>query len=404
LLKYITKIILALILLLLGCKSNQPFTPTDDSNTNFRGEIVGYKTISTYAPTALAFPAGNLGFPNLPAMNDSVTAISISYYTIDPENNKTLASGALIVPLTPKALPLLSLQHGTETLRYTAASISPLKSAEGFIGLLSGAMGYLTCIPDYLGFGQSTIMHPYHHAATSASATIDFLIAVKTFCTEKNINLNGQLFLGGYSEGGYVTMAMQRELEKNYQNEFPITASAPMAGAYDIKSTAKYLLSLDQYAHPAYLAFLLTTYNEVYKWHKLATIFKSPYAEKLPGLFNGTHSFEEIQAALTTKIDSLITKEFRQNLLEGKTAYIEEALLENTLLNWSPLAPIRLFHGKNDHTVPLQNSLTALDNLSPRSSQSITLIQLKGNHQTAALPSFVGAFYWFETFRNKGLK
>ena len=58
---------------------------------------------------------------------------------------------------------------------------------------------------------------------------IDMLRAVKHFCNQNNfIQFNEQLFLEGYSEGGYVTMAAVKEIEENLSDEFNITMSFPM--------------------------------------------------------------------------------------------------------------------------------------------------------------------------------
>jgi hypothetical protein len=60
------------------------------------------------------------------------------------------------------------------------------------------------------------------------------LRAARSFCASNNIGLNGQLFLAGYSQGGHTEMALHRELERYHTNEFAVTASAAMAGPYDM--------------------------------------------------------------------------------------------------------------------------------------------------------------------------
>lgn len=78
---------------------------------------------------------------------------------------------------------------------------------------------------------------------------------------------NNQLFLAGYSEGGYATLATQKTIEENYQNELTVTASAFGAGAYDMLGTAKELLDSNNPAaltYPAYVAFVLKAYDTIY--------------------------------------------------------------------------------------------------------------------------------------------
>ena len=74
-------------------------------------------------------------------------------------------------------------------------------------------------------------------------------------CTLNNfIQFNEQLFLEGYSEGGYVTMAAVKEIEENLSHEFNITMSFPMAGAYDLSGVlVDLMLSEEVYPDPYYL-------------------------------------------------------------------------------------------------------------------------------------------------------
>ncbi|MCK7491427.1 MAG: hypothetical protein MZW92_06745 [Comamonadaceae bacterium] len=61
--------------------------------------------------------------------------------------------------------------------------------------------------------------------------------ALRSWCSTHAINLDGRIFPAGYSEGGYATMAAQREIETLHAGEFAITASAPAAGPYDLSGT-----------------------------------------------------------------------------------------------------------------------------------------------------------------------
>jgi hypothetical protein len=100
---------------------------------------------------------------------------------------------------------VLSYQHGT-IFQDSDAPSSFLTSAEGLAGAVFAAIGFIAVLPDYIGYGDSTaLLHPYVHAATLASATVDMNRAARVFFKEPGINAvtNGQLFLAGYSEGGY---------------------------------------------------------------------------------------------------------------------------------------------------------------------------------------------------------
>ena len=99
---------------------------------------------------------------------------------------------------------------------------------------LSGS-GYVYVEPDYLGLGDSSGMHPYQIKEPYGTCVVDLLRAAKQYDLQNDeFMINEQLFLVGYSEGGYATMAAHQIIERDYNDEFIITASLPMAGAYSM--------------------------------------------------------------------------------------------------------------------------------------------------------------------------
>ena len=80
---------------------------------------------------------------------------------------------------------------------------------------------------------NSNVYHPYHIKDSYTRAVIHMIRAVKqlsqTLINEESFQYNDQLFLAGYSEGGYATLAAQAGIEHLYNEEFHITESFPMA-------------------------------------------------------------------------------------------------------------------------------------------------------------------------------
>jgi len=160
----------------------------------------------------------------------SVDSYKIVYSTVDTENKQINASGLLSIPKKDVGVkgPLLSYQHGT-IFTDTKAPSNDAASIEG-IGVLAGS-GYIVSSPDYLGYAESTqVLHPYVHAESLASSSVDMLRASKAFLVNQNIAINNQLFLAGYSEGGYANLALQKEIQDNLSTEFNTTASTVGAG------------------------------------------------------------------------------------------------------------------------------------------------------------------------------
>lgn len=380
---------------LTGCKKEETdpaFSPIYE-----RGNISKSILIATYTPGEIQqiYDAANVTLPfNL---NFDVKVLSVNYYTVDGDGNQINTSGAFFIPQGTDNLALMSFQHGTETKRDRVASVSPTNSTEGIIALMTASMGYVTVVADYPGFGVSNVMHPYFHAKSLTPCVVDFMRACKSYCAENQVNLDGRVFLTGYSEGGYLTLLTQKEIEEKYTNEFSLTAVAPMAGLYDLKGTVDTIMASADYVTTAYVAYFLTAYNEIYGWNRLDDIFKAPYAEKMPALFDGSKTWSEIINQLPATFTEMMNPGFVTEYNNGNEPELVAALRDNTFLNWTPQTPIHFFHGDADVTAPYQNVLTAIASFTANGATDIQLTTIPGGtHETAGPAASMGAIQWFE--------
>lgn len=378
-----------------SCKKEEAVPPV----THERGEISQISSINTYTTSEIQqiLDATGADFPF--ELKHGVEVLSVNYYTVNANGNQLITSGAFFIPQGAENLPLMSLQHGTETKRNLVASVSPNNSTEGIIALLTASMGYATVVADYPGFGISQLMHPYMHAKSLVPCVIDFMRAFKTHSSEKQIALNGQVFLIGYSEGGYLSLMTQKVIETDYANEFTLKAVAPCAGPYDLKGMTDSIFQQTVYSTPAYVAFILTAYDEIYGWNRLDDIFNATYSAKMPGLFNGSKTWGEIVNQLPETFSELMNLAFVQDYNNGTETNLVDALQENTLLNWTPQAPIHFFHGDADQIVPFQNVITARDRLIANGGTNIQLTTIPGgSHETAGPAAITASIQWFESF------
>ena len=398
--------ILVLLLVIQACKKDdENFVPVEPVNHQ-QAEVTEVKSMGIFTPEDIQqlLDSSGTNFPFL--LNHSVEAFSIKYYTIDHESNKILVSGALFVPQNNSAFPLLSIQHGTETKRDRVASVSPQNSTEGIIGLLTASMDYVTLVPDFPGFGTSTGMHPYLHAGSIVPSVIDFIKAGQEYCSENDILLKDKLFLTGYSEGGYVSLLAQKVIEESYQDEFDLTAVAPMSGPYDLRGMFDKIFPNGSYSTPAYVAYFLTAYNKIYGWNSLGNFFKTPYASMMPDLFDGTKSWGEIINTLPATLSELMHPDFITNYPwpdiihnDLKTSGLISALEENTVLNWKPEAPVHFFHGDCDEVVCCSNATCAMNTLIANGAKDVQLTIIPGgNHESSGPIAINGALEWFGSF------
>ena len=128
----------------------------------------------------------------------------VTYHT-KYKGEHIIVSGLVVLPQTTVSVGMLSFQHGTIAAHDEAPSVQPLNSTELIYYAALSTMGFITTIPDYIGFGASAdVMHPYYVEEYTAGAVIDLLKAAKELAREKNVTFNEKLFLAGYSQGDFL--------------------------------------------------------------------------------------------------------------------------------------------------------------------------------------------------------
>jgi len=326
-----------------------------------------------------------------------VTLYRLEYYTTDTWNNMTVASGVLAIPNgLNQNYPMISFQHGTVLKRTSVASVN------GFdiISMWLGGRGKVTCIPDFLGLGVSQILHPYMVSRPSATVVVDMIRASKYLCDSLNIGLSGQLFLAGYSEGGYVTMAAHKYIEEELlPSELTVTASAPCAGPYDLSTVMlNLMLTPEPYDQPNYLPYTVFAYNDAYSIYSSPSDFLiSPYDTLLPPLFDGTHSAGEVNDAMPLIPLDIFIPEIVIEISSNEDHPLRLKLEENDLYQWVPQAPMTLFHSNEDELVPVQNALNAYEYFIEHGAENVQIYtENLGSHTEAAGVLLLAAAAWME--------
>jgi pimeloyl-ACP methyl ester carboxylesterase len=312
-------------------------------------------------------------------------------YRTTHQDTEIIASGLVVLPKTTAEVGMMSFHHGTITDHDDAPTNLSESDPDAMLYAALSSSGFIAVIPDYLGFGSSSSMlHPYFVEEYSASAVVDLLIAASELSADENIQFNKKLFLAGYSEGGYVTMAAHKVIEEQGLEGFDLIASFPAAGGYDIAGMQNYLLNKATYDDPSYIAYIIRAYQVTYNFpDALTDFFKQPFADKIPGLFDGTKSNSEINSQLTTVLADLLQEGLYEKLTsDPEYSYLKNAFVENSLTDWKPVAKMYMYHGESDVTVPYQNSVDTYNKLisNGTSSSSLTFIELTGDHSSALQP------------------
>jgi predicted esterase len=328
-------------------------------------------------------------------IKNGFSAYRITYNTHNVDGKQVVASGAVLVPDIKEPLPLMNYDHGTyfPSDERSAPSYLSQYSSEVLLGGLFCSMGYLIVMPDYIGYGSTkNLKHPYCAYNYIAATCIDMLRATREFCNSQNIKLSNKNFFTGWSEGGGVALAVVKNIEEKYQNEFAVTAAAPMAGAYYSSGFAEHVLNnKEDFPYINSYAWVLSTYNWLYKINKpLSYYFNEPYASRLEN---------NPQATIPLKPDALFTPAFKKDFSSGEDAALKNALADNDLWNWKPKTKLVLCHGDKDRYVPFFNSQKTYEAMKAKGAD-VTLAAYPGKGHSDCMPQYLQTIYTtFEKLR-----
>ncbi|UFS69496.1 lipase family protein [Geomonas sp. RF6] len=356
----------------------------------------------------------------------------VTYQSTGADGQLHSMTGLLILPQrsnSKPSVPILMYQHATETYRpfspsqYLLHRDRPTDYPEVMVAAAIASTGYAVAMPDYEGMGDNTDPHPAVHGASLAQQVIDMLRASRDIITGSSApcTWNSQLFLMGYSEGGYVTMVATRQLQLNHAAEFPVTASAPLSGPHDLSGTMRAVILSDApFKAPYFVPFLLTGYN--YAYGSVTNVFSPAFALKDPtiaALVNGNTRSEDISKAMGMSFSpvqlivpkSSLTQQFIDQLASD-TSQVVSILRENdSYRGWAPNVPMRMIHHREDDLVPFANSQVAFNAFSTAGAkQWVSLvaepatISISDNpvqtvHFSAAVPELSNGWRWLDSFK-----
>lgn len=284
----------------------------------------------------------------------AVKAYRLTYLTVDGVGQQTLASALVAVP--QKALnatsPVLSYQHGSITKDAEAPSqLANIETPE----VVMASLGYIVLSADYVGYGASKgVPHPYLLSGPSAAAVIDLMTAAKYWRQVNEVPDNQQLFLAGYSEGGYVTMATHRALQTGnspfLQN---LVSVAPGAGPYNVALTLDEQLRVIRRANPLLGALINPGFLKY-----LGETDRNNVRDRLLAEVQGDDS------------DVVFQPTFLSYFLNDDQASLERF---SNVHDWRPQIPVHLFHGKDDRTVSYLNASSTRDTMLARGASAVSL-------------------------------
>lgn len=353
----LTPLLLAAALVACGGGDDDPATPEQPPENSAPGALLSGSMVNTITPAQIthAFKDPESYIQGGIVPRYSVSSYRLNYVTTDKNGAKVTASGLVSVPVKAAGArsPVLSYQHAS-TFRNNQAPSIKVEAVEPPLVLAS--LGYIVVAPDYVGFGASYgVEHPYLTSSPSSRAVIDMLSAAQTWRRQAGVADNGQLFLAGYSEGGYATMAAHRAIhQQGGELKTQLQAAVPGAGPYDVQETLDEQLDRVRKLFPP-LALLIDPDH------------LSDASESVRNEVRRLLLRQMVPEDGDVRYQTLFMDRF---LADDKAGIAAE---HSVHLGWAPSVPVYLFHGRGDLTVPYSAAESARDTLRAAGAPDVTL-------------------------------
>jgi pimeloyl-ACP methyl ester carboxylesterase len=386
--------------------------------TNFRGLLlepaVVLGTLTTAQINAAATSSGLVAISG--AAKCDVKVVALNYYTVGVQNERTNASGVMLVPAgsgagCTTAAGLVAYAKGTDVEK--PRTLASMADPETFLlAAMYATQGYAVVATDYLGFAKSSYSyHPYLHADSQASSVIDSIRAARNAASAVGATLSGKVMLTGYSQGGHASMAAHRAIERDNAGEINVVAGAHLAGPYNLSGSLKVTNAIAGVQF--FVPYLVTAWQKVYGnvYSSVGAAFKTPYAGWIENLLpNPTLTYSTLPYDTTTtpptmwvsgaKPGEALPNNARDAMFQ--TAFITDAQIndknplflaakKNDLLGWSPKSKLMLCGGAGDPTVPPAIHQTVMKaDFDSRSLTNVSTVDVDAYVQAAFGPGSVG--------------
>ncbi|KTD68688.1 Secretory lipase [Legionella steelei] len=409
------KLLLGLILLFSGLINASPdFGPVDMGefyNTlpnvpseGRLGSLIKYESIATTFP--------------------GIQAWKIAYLSSDVNGNKTLATGILVAPLSDsqKPRPVMAWAHGTTGTAQNCGPSQVLNPAQPLnqYFLMNGTSwtdfglpamnafikaGYVIVATDYQGLGGGG-KHQYAVATTQAQ---DVINSIRAATQLKEAHAGNRAIVYGWSQGGGATLAvggMQHylKIKNSVNNQIKILGFVAMA-PYDIAATFPAQIKTEQEA--------LGHLKNISKLFGTNVFNFTHYAQNLWGL---VAAFPELKLSdiLTDEGADVVNKLMARKCMHGASDTLSfnygdryQNFLRSDIKNansWvkanikgsvnpiAPLAPVIIYWGTNDTTVPPIMGSLYFKQMCKIGGQVIR-VQLPGNQNHFTTPASAEPLY-----------
>jgi pimeloyl-ACP methyl ester carboxylesterase len=285
-----------------------------------------------------------------PARN-AVSLYRVTYASVVPErgNKPTVASGLLAVPdVEGTSFPMVTYQHGTVYGKQEVPSF-PEQSPETQLMIAQFAgQGYVVIGADYFGLGTSSEPEGYMVKASHQQATYDMLIASRAVLDHLKLTTT-KLYLAGWSQGGFVTMAM---LEKLEQSGIKVDAAATASAPVDAFVALNGFLSFPRKNDASWVnSLLILTAFSFENYYGVPGLARSLIADAYYDVSRKAYTREPFNPAdVPTDLHKLIRADYFDPQFFAASAY-GRLVAQTQAYRWIVKSPVRNYYGETDEAI-----------------------------------------------------
>lgn len=277
----------------------------------------------------------------------------VTYPSVIPEqgNRPILASGLVAISdVAGTKFPLLSYQHGTVYGKQQVPS-QPDQSPETQLVLAQFAgQGYIVIGADYFGMGDSAAEpEGYLVKASQQQAPFDMLRSADLVLAQLGVSASRR-FLGGWSQGGFVTMALLEKLEASGMAvDGVVTASAPMDGLAAFSGFLDFPRSIDATWVP--VLFILTAFS-FENYYGLPGLARAMFADSQYDIARAVYERQPYDMAkVPTKLHDLLRPDYFDPRFFMASAYGRIVAETLQAYRWVIQTPVRNYYGESDEVI-----------------------------------------------------
>lgn len=285
------------------------------------------------------------------AAKNAVKLYRVTYNSVVPErgNKPIVATGLMAIPdIAGTSFPLVSYQHGT-VYEKTQVPSFPDQSPETQLMLAQFAgQGYIVIGADYFGMGSSKEPEGYMVKASHQQATYDMLMASRAVLAHMKLE-SPKLFIAGWSQGGFVTMAFLEKLEAaGVKVDAAVTASAPV----DIFVALNGFLSFPRKIDADWVnsLFILSSFS-FENYYGVPGLARSLIADAYYDVARKAYLREPFNPAdVPTDLRKLLKADYFNPQFFAESAY-GKLVAQTTAYRWIVKSPTRNYYGETDEAI-----------------------------------------------------